>query len=88
MAFIDLCLALYEAQNSNPDLKEKLVMYFDGEKDPRNLMIIFSVLLVVMTEWDISTFAQVSLVNQFKFNVATVQFSKSLMIATHYRYGD
>ena len=51
--------ALREAQNSDPDLMEKLVFYFDGEKDPRNLMIVFSVLLVPMTEWDISTHAQV-----------------------------
>jgi len=30
-----------------------------GEKDPRNLMIIFSVLKVVMVEWDISAHAEV-----------------------------
>ena len=32
-----------------------------GEKDPRNLMIVFSVLKVVMVEWDISGHAQVCL---------------------------
>ena len=32
-----------------------------GEKDPRNLMIIFSVLKAVMVEWDISDHAKVCL---------------------------
>ena len=31
-----------------------------GEKDPRNLMIVFSVLKVVMVEWDISRHVEVS----------------------------
>ena len=30
-----------------------------GEKDPRNLMVIFSILRVVMVEWDISGYAEV-----------------------------
>ena len=30
-----------------------------GEKDPRNLMIIFSILKAVMVEWDISSHAEV-----------------------------
>lgn len=30
-----------------------------GEKDPRNLMIIFSILRVIMVEWDISSHAEV-----------------------------
>lgn len=30
-----------------------------GEKDPRNLMVIFSILKVVMTEWDISGHTEV-----------------------------
>ncbi len=29
-----------------------------GEKDPRNLMVIFSILKVVMIEWDISGHAE------------------------------
>lgn len=32
-----------------------------GEKDPRNLMIIFSILRVIMVEWDISSYAEVLL---------------------------
>ena len=34
-----------------------------GEKDPRNLMIIFSVLKAVMVEWDISGRAEVCISN-------------------------
>lgn len=30
-----------------------------GEKDPRNLMIVFSILRVVMTEWDVVGHAEV-----------------------------
>ncbi|KAK3059796.1 hypothetical protein LTS18_010042, partial [Coniosporium uncinatum] len=36
----------------------RFVSYFDGEKDPRNLMIVFSILKVPMTEWDIQPYAQ------------------------------
>ena len=32
---------------------------FSGEKDPRNLMVIFSVLKVVIVEWEISGHAEV-----------------------------
>ena len=32
-----------------------------GEKDPRNLMVIFSILKVVMVEWEISGHAEVRL---------------------------
>ena len=32
-----------------------------GEKDPRNLMVVFSVLKAVMVEWDISAHAEVCL---------------------------
>jgi hypothetical protein len=32
-----------------------------GEKDPRNLMLVFSILKVVMMEWDISDYAEVYL---------------------------
>ena len=42
---------------------ESLVGIIDlvsGEKDPRNLMIIFSILKVVMVEWDITGHAEVS----------------------------
>ncbi|KAL9062201.1 MAG: hypothetical protein Q9157_009133, partial [Trypethelium eluteriae] len=63
LQLIDILMARYRnalrgAQSSDPDMIEKLVFYFDGEKDPRNLMIVFSVLLVPMTEWDIAAHAQ------------------------------
>lgn len=32
-----------------------------GEKDPRNLMVIFSILKVIMIEWDVSHHAEVCL---------------------------
>ncbi len=33
-----------------------------GEKDPRNLMVIFSILRVLMIEWDISSHAEVCVI--------------------------
>jgi DNA repair/transcription protein MET18/MMS19 len=38
----------------------KFISYFEGEKDPRNLMVVFSILRVPMTEWSIGADAQVS----------------------------
>lgn len=32
-----------------------------GEKDPRNLMMVFSILKVVMMEWEITNHVEVSL---------------------------
>ena len=40
----------------------KLIAFFDGEKDPRNLMIVFSIWNVVMVEWDVAEDAQVCLI--------------------------
>jgi DNA repair/transcription protein MET18/MMS19 len=34
------------------------ITYFEGEKDPRNLMMIFSLLQVPMVEWDVQAHAQ------------------------------
>ncbi|KAF1986114.1 hypothetical protein K402DRAFT_446653 [Aulographum hederae CBS 113979] len=50
--------ALRNVHNDTPDFMSRFVSYFDGEKDPRNLMIVFSILKVPMTEWDISSDAQ------------------------------
>lgn len=36
-----------------------IVDLMTGEKDPRNLMLVFSILKVVMVEWDISNHAEV-----------------------------
>lgn len=46
---------LYQKDN---DVLEKLISSFVGEKDPRNLMIVFSILQVTMTEWDVKAYAQ------------------------------
>lgn len=40
-----------------------------GEKDPRNLMIIFSVLKAVMIEWDISNHVEVGQLTVFEDSV-------------------
>lgn len=45
-----------------------IVDLMTGEKDPRNLMLVFSILKVVMVEWDISTHAEVCCRYIFKFN--------------------
>lgn len=54
----DLLIAKYRSpmqrlQEGDPDFLSSFNSYFEGEKDPRNLMIIFSILHVPMTEWDI-----------------------------------
>ena len=36
-----------------------IINLVSGEKDPRNLMIIFSILKVIMMEWDISNHVEV-----------------------------
>ena len=41
-------------------LLQSLATYSEGEKDPRNLMLVFSNLQIPMIEWDISEAAQVS----------------------------
>ena len=38
-----------------------IIDFVGGEKDPRNLMIVFSILHVLISEWDISHNAEVSL---------------------------
>jgi hypothetical protein len=53
--------ALLELHQSDSDFLPKFIAFFDQEKDPRNLMLVFSILTVVMTEWDISSVAQVRL---------------------------
>ncbi|KAH8732914.1 MMS19 nucleotide excision repair protein-like protein [Phaeosphaeriaceae sp. PMI808] len=50
--------ALQEHHDSKPDFMARFIAYFDGEKDPRNLMVVFSILRVSMTEWSIGADAQ------------------------------
>jgi DNA repair/transcription protein MET18/MMS19 len=51
--------AILVLHEESTDFMPRFNAYFDGEKDPRNLMIVFSILRVAMTEWDISANAQV-----------------------------
>ncbi|KAF2847670.1 MMS19 nucleotide excision repair protein-like protein [Plenodomus tracheiphilus IPT5] len=44
--------------DSTNDFMPRFISYFDGEKDPRNLMVVFSILRVPMTEWSIGADAQ------------------------------
>lgn len=50
--------AMRDLHENDPLFMSAFVLYFDGEKDPRNLMIVFSVLQVPMMEWDIQASAQ------------------------------
>ncbi|KAK7182163.1 hypothetical protein DPSP01_012975 [Paraphaeosphaeria sporulosa] len=50
--------ALRTLHDSQPDFLSRFIAYFDGEKDPRNLMLVFSILRVPMTEWNIGADAQ------------------------------
>ena len=40
-----------------------------GEKDPRNLMIVFSMLRVVIVEWDIVKYTEVMVAKVVSFGV-------------------
>lgn len=51
--------ALKSLYDSSPSFLARLIEYFNGEKDPRNLMVVFSILRVPAAEWDLSTHAQV-----------------------------
>lgn len=44
-----------------PEFVTGLIDVVSGEKDPRNLMIVFSILRAVIMEWDISNHAEVCL---------------------------
>ncbi|KAF2009874.1 hypothetical protein BU24DRAFT_400382 [Aaosphaeria arxii CBS 175.79] len=50
--------ALRVHHDETPDFLSRFILYFDGEKDPRNLMVVFSILKVPMTEWQIGADAQ------------------------------
>ncbi|KAK3704398.1 hypothetical protein LTR37_013821 [Vermiconidia calcicola] len=59
----DRLLAKYRAplqqlHDGDPEFISKFIAFFDGEKDPRNLMIVFSILRVPMTEWNVRASAQ------------------------------
>lgn len=44
--------------NDDHDFLARFISYFEGEKDPRNLMIVFSILQVPMAEWELGPHAQ------------------------------
>ncbi|OCK80969.1 ARM repeat-containing protein [Lepidopterella palustris CBS 459.81] len=50
--------ALRNLHDTTPDFMARFISYFEGEKDPRNLMVVFSILKVPMIEWDIGADAQ------------------------------
>ncbi|CAK1355868.1 unnamed protein product [Cercospora beticola] len=59
---IDRLLANYRSgmkqlHEDDPEFMPGFISYFEGEKDPRNLMIVFSLLQVPMAEWDIHAYA-------------------------------
>ena len=63
LQLIDLLLAKYRSaiqqlHDDDHNFMPSFITYFDGEKDPRNLMIAFSVLQVPMAEWNIQANAQ------------------------------
>lgn len=47
------CVAIQTIHETDNDFLANFISYFDGEKDPRNLMIVFSILQVPMTEWEL-----------------------------------
>jgi DNA repair/transcription protein MET18/MMS19 len=60
---IDLLLAKYrepvrQLHENDGEFMAGFISYFEGEKDPRNLMVVFSLLQVPMAEWDIQANAQ------------------------------
>lgn len=60
---VDRLFAKYRAQmkqlhEEDLEFMTGFISYFEGEKDPRNLMIVFSLLQVPMAEWDIGGHAQ------------------------------
>ncbi|KAF1996817.1 MMS19 nucleotide excision repair protein-like protein [Amniculicola lignicola CBS 123094] len=63
LRFIDTLMAKYRdalraMHDDKPDFLSYFIAYFDGEKDPRNLMVVFSILRVPMIEWNIGANAQ------------------------------
>ena len=63
LCLIDALLARYRHalrsyHEATHDFLPRFIAYFDGEKDPRNLMVVFSILRVPMTEWSVAANAQ------------------------------
>jgi hypothetical protein len=58
-----------------------IVDLMTGEKDPRNLMMVFSILKVVMMEWDITSHVEVCALS-LAFAIFTNMRSYSLTLCT------
>jgi DNA repair/transcription protein MET18/MMS19 len=72
--------ALRTSHDSTPDFMTRFISYFDGEKDPRNLMVVFSILRVPMTEWSIGADAQVCTLG-YKIQIRWLMSSQELFDA-------
>ncbi|KAF2750912.1 MMS19 nucleotide excision repair protein-like protein [Sporormia fimetaria CBS 119925] len=59
--------ALRSLHESSPDFLSRFILYFDGEKDPRNLMVVFSILRVPMVEWNVGSDAQLLFDSVFNY---------------------
>jgi DNA repair/transcription protein MET18/MMS19 len=71
LRLIDTLMAKYRDvlrvhHEEHGEFMSRFIAYFDGEKDPRNLMVVFSILRVPMTEWNISADAQVREVSTYE----------------------
>lgn len=63
LQLLDLLLAKYRkavkaVNDEDHDFLARFISYFEGEKDPRNLMIAFSILQVPMAEWEMGPHTQ------------------------------
>lgn len=63
LQLIDVLFAKYRTQitqraEGDYDFIARFTSYFEGEKDPRNLMVVFSVVMVPMTEWNLGPSTQ------------------------------
>ncbi|EME87474.1 uncharacterized protein MYCFIDRAFT_158718 [Pseudocercospora fijiensis CIRAD86] len=63
LQLLDLLVARYrphmkQLHEHDPEWLRAFISYFDGEKDPRNLMVIFSLVRVPMAEWELGGYAQ------------------------------
>lgn len=59
----DMLMAKYRTpvktlHEEDGDFLSNFIFFFEGEKDPRNLMMIFSILHVPMAEWDVHAYAK------------------------------
>lgn len=57
-----------------------IVEVMTGEKDPRNLMLVFSILKVLMIEWDISNHVEVIHISSFPFLHLSLTYTATFRI--------